>query len=313
MIASLNTITEVDFPGLGIEGIRVNSIAFEIGPFTVYWYGIIIAIGLCACAIMAMKQAKRYSFSSDHVIDYVIFCFPAALVGARLYYVFSEWSYYKEDPIRIVRVHDGGLAVIGGVLAAILVGYIVTKVKKLPINYVFDYLIAYIPLGQAVGRWGNFFNQEAFGTNTKLPWGMISEKTSDYLAYYHPELDPNLPVHPTFLYESIANFTILGLLLVIRKKSKIAFSVTSAYLVLYGIARFFIESLRTDSLYIGDTGLRTSQVASVLMVITGIALICFSKFKGWKSAVYFARQAEASVSNTSNPTTSEEDFSEPQG
>ncbi|NLT12119.1 MAG: prolipoprotein diacylglyceryl transferase [Clostridiaceae bacterium] len=289
MTEFLNTFTDVDFPGLGIEGIRINNVAFEVGPFTVYWYGIIIAIGLCTCALMAMKQAKRYAFTSDHVIDYVIFCFPAALIGARLYYVFSEWPSYKGDIIRIIRVQDGGLAVIGGVLAAVFVGYIVTRWKKMPINYAFDYLIVYIPLGQAIGRWGNFFNQEAFGTNTTLPWGMISEKTSDYLAYCCPELDPSLPVHPTFLYESISNMFIFGILLLIRKKSKIAFSVTSFYLILYGFARFFIEALRTDSLYIGNTGLRTSQVASVLMVFVGIGLICVSKYKGWKSATYIGR------------------------
>lgn len=285
----LNTIAlainKVSFPGLGINNITINSVAFTIGSLTVYWYGVILALAVATCACLGMWQAKKHQFTSDHVIDFVLVCFPSALIGARLYYVFSEWDSYKDDLISILRVKDGGLAVIGGVLAAILAGWVLAKIKKIPVNVVFDFCIVYIPVGQAIGRWGNFFNQEAFGTNTDLPWGMISESTSTYLRQNWPSLNPDLPVHPMFLYESIASVCLFFVLLLIRNKSKNAFTTTSAYFILYGIIRYFLEGLRTDSLYIGETGLRTSQVVSVLMVACGLLLIAVSRYLGWKRGV----------------------------
>lgn len=280
------SVYNVSFPGLGILDISVDNVAFRIGDsITVYWYGIILALALFTCTCLAILQAKKNHFSGDHVIDYALVCFPAAIVGARLYYVFSEWDSYKGDITKIIRVQDGGLAVIGGVLAAIIAGWILTKVKKLPVNLAFDFCIAYIPIGQAIGRWGNFVNQEAFGTNTSLPWGMISENTSAYLRNYWPSLDPNMPVHPTFLYESLATAAIFVVLQLIRKRSKFAFTVTASYMIFYGIVRFFIEGLRTDSLYIGQTGLRTSQVMSVVLIVVGLLLIAFSRYRGWKRSV----------------------------
>lgn len=278
-------IYKVSFPGLGINDITVNSIAFTIGSVTVYWYGVLLALAVSTCACLGMWQAKKHQFTADHVIDFVLVCFPSALIGARLYYVFSEWDNYKGDLISILRVKDGGLAVIGGVLAAILAGFILAKIKKLPTDIVFDFAIVYIPVGQAIGRWGNFFNQEAFGTNTDLPWGMISDNTTRYLKDNWPSLNPDLPVHPTFLYESIASVCLFFILLLIRNKSKFAFTTTSAYFIFYGIIRFFLEGLRTDSLYIGDTGLRTSQVVSVLMIAAGLVLITLSRYFGRKRSV----------------------------
>ncbi|NLW89756.1 MAG: prolipoprotein diacylglyceryl transferase [Clostridiaceae bacterium] len=275
-------VENVDFPGLGIEGIKVDNVAFAIGNVQIYWYGILIALAMFLCVFLAILHSKKNRFSADLVIDIALVSFPAAMVGARLYYVFSEWDYYKGDLMRIINIRDGGLGVIGGVLAAFLAGYILIRVKKLPVHVVFDYCIVYIPLGQAIGRWGNFFNQEAFGTNTNLPWGMISEQTSRYLDVFCPELDPNVPVHPTFLYESLATLLIFFALVLIRKKSKYAFDTTSGYLVLYGLIRFFIEALRTDSLYIGDTGIRLSQFTSALMVIVGIALVITSRKRNWE-------------------------------
>ncbi len=273
---------EVSFPGLGIEGLQVDSVAFRIGSINIYWYGVILALALTTCVLLAVLHSKKHGFSSDLVIDIALVCFPSAIIGARLYYVFSEWEYYKGDILHIINLRDGGLGVIGGVLAAILAGYILAKIRKIPAHVLFDYCIVYIPLGQAIGRWGNFFNQEAFGTNTTLPWGMISDSVSRYLEMYGQGQNPNLPVHPTFLYESLATTAIFLVLLIVRNKSKYAFTTTSGYLVLHGVARFFIEGLRTDSLYIGDTGLRLSQVTSVMMAIVGIALLIISRTRGWK-------------------------------
>lgn len=311
-------INKVSFPGLGINDITINSVAFTIGSLTVYWYGVMLALAVATCACLGMWQAKKHQFTADHVIDFVLVCFPSALIGARLYYVFSEWDNYKGDPMSILRVKDGGLAVIGGVLAAILAGWILAKVKKLPPNIVFDFCVVYIPVGQAIGRWGNFFNQEAFGTNTDLPWGMISESTSRYLREYWPSLNPDLPVHPTFLYESIASVCLFFVLLLIRNKSKYSFTTTSAYFILYGIIRYFLEGLRTDSLYIGDTGLRTSQVVSVLMIASGLILIAVSRYRGWKRSILPVpvsaskeaisdKYANASTTDDQNTSDSEED------
>ena len=273
---------EVSFPGLGIEGLKIDSVAFRIGSLSIYWYGVILAVALSTCVLLAILHSKKHGFSSDLVIDISLVCFPAAIIGARLYYVFSEWEYYKGDILHIINLRDGGLGVIGGVLAAILAGYILAKIRKIPAHVIFDYCIVYIPLGQAIGRWGNFFNQEAFGTNTTLPWGMISDRVSRYLEVYGQGQNPNLPVHPTFLYESLATTAIFLILLIIRNKSKFAFTTTAGYFVLHGVVRFFIEGLRTDSLYIGDTGLRLSQVTSVVMAIVGIALVIISRARGWK-------------------------------
>jgi len=276
------TPEEVSFPGLGIEGLNVDSVAFRIGSINIYWYGVILAVALSTCVLLAMLHSRKHGFSSDFIIDIALVCFPAAIVGARLYYVFSEWDYYKGDIVHIINIRDGGLGVIGGVLAAILAGYILAKIRKIPAHVLFDYCIVYVPLGQAIGRWGNFFNQEAFGTNTTLPWGMTSERVSSYLEVFGQGQNPNIPVHPTFLYESLATTAIFLILLMIRNKSKFAFTTTSGYLVFYGVIRFFIEGLRTDSLYIGDTGLRLSQVTSVIMVIAGIALVIISRNRDWK-------------------------------
>ncbi len=273
---------EVSFPGLGIEGLKIDNVAFRIGSVNIYWYGVILALALTSCVLLAILHSKKHGFSSDLVIDIALVCFPSAIIGARLYYVLSEWKYYNGDIWRMINLRDGGLAVIGGVLAAILAGYILAKIRKIPAHVIFDYCIVYIPLGQAIGRWGNFFNQEAFGTNTTLPWGMISASVSRYLEHYCEGQNPNIPVHPTFLYESLATTALFLVLLIVRNKSKYAFTVTSCYLIFHGVIRFLIEGLRTDSLYIGDTGLRLSQVTSVMMALVGIVLLVMSRTRGWK-------------------------------
>lgn len=273
---------EVRFPFIGIT-IQVDPVAFRIGSFEVYWYGILIAAAMILCGLLAVRQAKSNKFSEDLVYDVLLVSLPSAIIGARLYYVFCEWSYYSQDIRRIFDTRSGGLAVYGGIIGAVLGAYIMCRIRKLPFSTVLDYCIIYIPLGQAIGRWGNFFNQEAFGTTTTLPWGMTSSKISHYLETYCPDLDPSMPVHPTFLYESLCTTAIfLILLLVVRPNSERRFDTTSVYMVLYGLARFFIEGLRTDSLYLGTTGIRTSQLLSLILVFGGLALILVSHLKEWE-------------------------------
>ena len=277
--------TNVSFPGLGIKDLPISRIAFQIGQFPIYWYGICIILAFGACVGLAMKQARKFSLTSDHVIDFSLVIIPASLIGARLYYVAFSWKTFAADPKSIFDIRSGGLAVLGGVLMSFLAVFIMTKIRKMNTANVFDFLIVYIPLGQAIGRWGNFFNQEAFGTNTNLPWGMISAETTAYLKMFNPSLNPDLPVHPTFLYESLATILIFVILLIVRKRSKLPYGTVAMYFILYGIARFFIEGLRTDSLYIGDTGLRSSQVLSAVLVVVGFGIIAVGRFLGVKRVV----------------------------
>ena len=275
--------TEVSFPGLGLH-FNVSPVAFKIGNFEVYWYGLIIATAMIVCVLLALKHAHKNKFAKDLIYDIMIVSIPSAIVGARLYYVLCEWSYYSADLKRIFDTRSGGLAVYGGIIGAFLGAFIMLRIKKIPFSTCADYCIVYIPLGQAIGRWGNFFNQEAFGTTTSLPWGMTSSEVSSYLSSHCPNLDPSMPVHPTFLYESLFNVLLFFILLYVRKRSKYAFETTSVYMILYGAVRFLIEGLRTDSLYIANTDLRTSQVLSLVLVLTGLIYIAVAHTK------YIARE-----------------------
>lgn len=269
---------KLSFPGMGIE-IDLNPVAFEIGGFKVYWYGLIIAAAMLVCFLLAVKQAKKNKFSPDLVYDLMFVTLPCAIVGARLYYVAFKWDYYSEDLTRIFDTRNGGLAIYGGVIAVLFGYWVMCRIRKIPYSTVLDYLAPLLPLGQAIGRWGNFFNQEAFGTTTTLPWGMTSSEIRNYLATNCPTLDSTMPVHPTFLYESLGNIILVCILFYLRKHSKYAYETSAVYFIGYGILRFFVEGLRTDSLYISGTAIRASQLLSVILVICGLLYIAFAHYK----------------------------------
>ncbi|MCQ2516428.1 MAG: prolipoprotein diacylglyceryl transferase [Saccharofermentans sp.] len=271
---------EIRFPNIGIT-VETDPIAFHVGSFPIYWYGVIIAAALVLCTVLAIKHAKANKFSEDLVYDVLLCALPCAIVGARLYYVFCEWSYYSQDLSRIFDTRSGGLAVYGGVIGAFLGTYIMCRIRKIPFSSVADYCVVYIPLGQAIGRWGNFFNQEAFGTTTNLPWGMTSDKIASYLRINCPYLDSTMPVHPTFLYESLLTLTVFIILLLVRSKSTHKYEVVSMYMVGYGLARFFLEGLRTDSLYIAGTTIRTSQLLSLILVVAGLLIIIITRYNNF--------------------------------
>jgi phosphatidylglycerol---prolipoprotein diacylglyceryl transferase len=262
----------VDFPGLGIKDLPVSRVAFQIFGLPIYWYGLLIAFALILCLLLAMRQAKANQLTADDVMDTFIAIIPLMIIFARLFYVVFQWEYYAKDWKLIFDTRHGGLAFYGGVIGGILAILLVTKIKKIKISILIDFLAVYVPLGQAIGRWGNFFNQEAFGTNTRLPWGMYSNGTEAFLKTVSGT-DPTSPVHPTFLYEFIANILIFLILLRVRKHKKFPFQVMFWYLLLYGIVRFFVEGIRTDPLYIPGTELRISQVLSALMVIVSIIML----------------------------------------
>jgi phosphatidylglycerol:prolipoprotein diacylglycerol transferase len=241
------------------------------------------------CVVLGMLHSKKNKFSSDLVFDVILVSLPCAIVGARLYYVLSEWEMYSGDLIKIFDTRSGGLAVYGGILGAFIGTLIMCKIRKIPFSAVVDFCVVYIPLGQAIGRWGNFFNQECFGTTTTLPWGMKSSEVESYLRLYFPDLDSTMAVHPTFFYEFLATITIFFILLYVRKYSKHAFESMAVYMILYGVARFFIEGLRTDSLYIGDTGIRTSQLFSAVLVVSGVIYLVVAYKKNIKR-VYISEE-----------------------
>lgn len=263
----------VDFPGLGINDLPVNREIFSVFGQSIYWYGLLIALAIIVCLLLASRRAKDFGLKSDDIIDTFIILIPFMIVFARLYYVAFEWEYYSKDLTRIFNTRHGGLAFYGGVIGGVIAVYVVTRFKKIKFHKLVDFLAVYIPLGQAIGRWGNFFNQEAFGGNTTLPWGMYSNETERYLTQIGGNYDPAMTVHPTFLYEFIANMVIFAILLKLRKKVKAPFVLIFSYLGMYGFVRFFVESIRTDALYIGETNIRVSMLLSALMVAASIVFM----------------------------------------
>lgn len=279
----------VSFPGLGINNLEINRIAFQFNLFghevAIYWYGLLIAMAFLLTMILAIKQARKHDLTGDDIVDFFLILIPSAIIGARLYYVAFEWSEFSSDWLKILDLRSGGLAFYGGVIGAIIGIWLMAMYKRIRLSKILDYLTPYLPLGHAIGRWGNFFNQEAFGTNTDLPWGMISNGTSAYLSRINPDpskalpgLDPSLPVHPTFLYEFVANILIFVILIFVRRRSKQPLTTLASYFLLYGIVRFFVEGIRTDSLYTGS-GIRISQLLSVIMVGFGILVILINAIR----------------------------------
>ena len=263
----------VSFPGLGIE-LTIDPVAFSIGNFSIYWYGIIIAVGFTLAFCYVMINSKRFEINSDKLIDTIIVGLITGIIGARLYYViFYPGDTYINDPLSILQIHEGGLAIYGGIIGGLAGGLTVAKIKKINIPSSLDLAALGFLIGQCIGRWGNFMNQEAFGTDTSLPWGMVSENTL---------LETNNPVHPCFLYESL--WCLLGFILLdifSRKFRKYNGQIFLLYIVWYGTERFLVEGLRTDSLMIPYVNLRVSQILAVVSVIISIIFLVIFKNKNF--------------------------------
>lgn len=231
----------------------MDRVAFSIFGIDVMWYGILMATGMILGTLLALKEAKRVGIKEDDVLDLAIFAIPIGLLSARLYYVIFNWEYYSKDISQILNFRGGGMAIHGALIGGILTGYIFTKIRKINFLKMADAVMIGMPLAQAIGRWGNFINQEAHGGPTNLPWGIMVD---------------GVKVHPTFLYESIWDAAIFIFLWIFRKKKKYEGQIITYYITLYSLGRFFIEGLRTDSLMIGP--LRMAQVISLIGVIGGI-------------------------------------------
>ena len=247
----------------------MNPIFLDLGVIKIYWYSVMIFFGLLVGGVLAIKEAKRWKIPEDLMINYFFFLVPLVLIGARLYYVLFNLDYYSNDWVSILKVWEGGLAIHGGIIVGILWTLFYTKKYKVNFFRMTDIMVVSLIIGQAIGRWGNFFNQEAYGPVTTLeflnglhlPKFIVDNMFID--DAYH---------QPTFLYESIWCLIGFIVLLFLRRYKYIKIGqITGIYFIWYGIGRFFIEGLRTDSLMLGS--LKMAQLVSIIMILIGALLI----------------------------------------
>lgn len=264
----------IEFPKLGLT-IPINREAFKLFVFPIYWYGIIISFAFFLSVILGLRNSKKANIKQDDIIDLVLIAAPIAIIGARLYYVIFNWSEFNGDFMKIINIRTGGLALYGGLISSAIVAVVFAKLRKIDVLHFVDFCVPYFVLAQAIGRWGNFTNQEAFGGNTNLPWGMTSNEIKSQLTILSNmgyAVDPNIPVHPTFLYESLWDFGIFLLLIWFSKRKKLNGEVFCLYMIGYGAGRFWIEGLRLDSLWLGSV--RISQLLSaVFFIVFGLIFV----------------------------------------
>ena len=271
-MSSLMTLTHyIEFPKLDWRFALDDTLAqFRIGGMnlTIKWYGVMIALGFILAVMYGLYRARDFGINPDRMIDIALITTPIAFVGARLYYVLfsADVAEYLADPLSILRIWEGGIGIYGGVIFAFVFGALISRAFKQSPLAMMDIAAMGFLIGQAFGRWGNFFNQEAFGGNTDLPWGMTGDMIQS--GIHGSGYDTTLPVHPTFLYESL--WCILGFVvlhLISKRLYKFKGQLFCSYLIWYGVGRFFIEATRTDSLMIGT--MKTSQLVAILAVIGG--------------------------------------------
>ena len=264
----------IAFPGLGLEIDPIQTL--ELGPLSIHMYGVVIALALMMAVLYGCARSREFGMSVDDLTDGVLFIVPFAILCARLYYCAFEWKTYEDNPISVLYIWNGGLAIYGGVIGAALGIVVFGLVKKIKIGAVLDVTSIGFLIGQSIGRWGNFFNREAFGAETDsfLRMGLYKSVTGSGIIvdstkmYYY---------HPTFLYESIWNAVGFLLLHFLSKKRKYDGQIALGYLAWYGLGRTFIEGLRTDSLYWGN--FRVSQILAAVTCFAGVALLMFQGFR----------------------------------
>lgn len=260
---------EIIFPAINLN-LKINPIAVRLFGIDIYWYAIFIVASIVIGLILAKKDEGKYSIIFEDIFNLVLILIPAAIIGARIYYVLFKLEYYMNYPWEILDLRDGGLAIYGGIIGGIITVYFYCKSKKISFLDLLDYIVPYLALGQAIGRWGNFFNQEAYGTQTNSIFRMGIIENGKYIE-----------VHPTFLYESICNLVIFIILWLMKDKRKFKGQILYSYFILYGFARFFIEELRVDSLMIGN--LKVSQLLSIILVIVFGIILMYKKIKSKKN------------------------------
>ncbi|MBO8161603.1 MAG: prolipoprotein diacylglyceryl transferase [Thermosipho sp. (in: Bacteria)] len=254
----------------------VKRYVFRVGNFELRWYSLLIVTGILLSYFLVRRRLKIFNINPEHLDEILFWGIISGIIGARIYYVIFMWEeYYSKYPSEIFKIWHGGLAIHGAIIGAIFSAYLYTKFKK-DCSFTFlqglDLFTSVLPLGQALGRWGNFFNYEAYGAPTNLPWGM-------YVPPYNrlPGYENFSKFHPTFLYESLIDFLIFLFLYKYELKKKNNGETTALYFILYSLNRFWIESLRTDSLYIGK--IRVAQLISVILIVIGIIMFVYLRFK----------------------------------
>lgn len=273
----------IRFPHLGIE-IGAFGKGFSIFGFEIAYYGVIIGIGMIVGILMAVREAKKTGQDPNDYIDLALYGIISAIIGCRIYYVVFEWGYYKEHLLEIFDLRKGGLAVYGGIIAAIICTFVLSRRKKIPFGLMLDTAGPSLVAGQVIGRWGNFMNREAFGGYTD---GLLAMQIRlEDAAYTTPELMEGLvnvggvdyiQVQPTFLYESLWNLGVLILMLLYRRHKKFEGEVFLLYMAGYGLGRSWIEGFRTDQLLLPVVGLPVSQVLSIVAVIIAIGMIIYQR------------------------------------
>ncbi len=256
----------ITFPNLGIE-VDPSRVAFTVFGKEIYWYGILIALGFVLAVVYACRCAKQFGLTEDNILDMLIVAAPLAIVCARLYYCIFEWDRYRDDLVSILYVWEGGLAIYGGIIGAVLGVWLYTRHKRMPMAPLLDVGGMGLLIGQAIGRWGNFINREAHGSVTDAFFKMGLTDAAGNVTYYHP----------TFLYESVWNavgFLLLHFLF--KKRRRYDGELFTLYVGWYGLGRVWIEGLRTDSLYLFSTGIRVSQLVAGLSVLAAVFLLIWN-------------------------------------
>ena len=273
--------TNISFPSLGIDIYPIRQ--FSIGPLTIHLYGVVIAFGLVLATMYCMRRSREFGLTEDHVLDGVLWITPFAILCARAYYCAFSWELYADDPISVLYIWKGGIAIYGGVLGAIVGMIVFCRGKKISLGATLDLVLMGFLIGQAIGRWGNFFNREAFGAETEsfLRMGLLNALTGEIT--YH---------HPTFLYESIWNALGFVILHFLSKKREFDGQIALGYAFWYGLGRTFIEGLRTDSLYIPGTELRVSQLLAALSCLAAAAVLVYFILKPPAKRLFVDRVAE---------------------
>ncbi|SYZ79336.1 prolipoprotein diacylglyceryl transferase [Trichococcus shcherbakoviae] len=272
----------------------INPISFQIGPLQVRWYGVIIGIAMYMAAWLSSREAEKRGIKEDTIADLTMWVIPVGLIGARLYYVLFELDYYLQNPSDILAIWEGGIAIYGGLIAGFFTVVWFSRKRETPLGLMLDVLAPSVLLAQAIGRWGNFMNQEAHGRevsrqfleNLALPEFLINQMEIGGVYY-----------HPTFLYESLWSILGVAVLLLLRNREHVLRrgEVALSYVLWYSFGRFFIEGMRTDSLYLGGTGIRISQVVSLLLFVGAVILFLYRRANIYPPLPYYAEGMQPEV------------------
>ena len=287
--------TEISFPSLGLTMNPPRT--FSIGPLTIHFYGVIIATGLLLAVLYACRRSKEFGIRSDDIIDGVLWVTPFSIICARIYYCVFSWDAYRDNPISVLYIWNGGIAIYGAVIGAVIGVIVFSKCKKIKIPALLDLVALGFLIGQCIGRWGNFFNREAFGAETDsfLRMGLLNAY-GNLVTYYHP----------TFLYESVWNLCGFVLLHFASKHRKYDGQIALGYVAWYGLGRAFVEGLRTDSLYWGS--IRVSQLLAAVSCFGAVCVLLVMNLKSHDPAKLFVSQVKAAeeAKASEEPETPEE-------